>query len=416
MNKKPLLLTSLSAAVLLGLSACGGGGSGGTTAQNTSTTSGPVTAFGSVYVNGVEYNTDNAKVYVEGSPAAESDLRVGMMVTVTKANNSTASAVHFSDDLEGLVISNSITAPATTGNMVIMGQTVSVDQNTIFESKVAGIATFSDIKQGFVVEVSGYYSTSTGTIAATRIEVKADTFTPNSGVTLEIKGTVSALGSTTFKLGQLVVNYNNADLTDLPNGLSDGLYVEVKSIGGLNTNDELIASKVELQDGGKDHHEGDVNEDYELKGKVMSVGTDTFTVNNQKVLLTNATEFEHGTLADLKLYAMVEVEGHFNANKELVADKVDFEGMHANSMTEQKGTVSNIATSATNIGSFTLTDANSVATTIVVNNMTIMKDSSSTPVIHFNLSSLVAGDNVEVDVYSNKDNPETFTATKLERK
>ena len=92
---------SLAAALALGLSACGGGGGGdagpSTATDGTPTTPTPVTAaaetyssgaisaFGSVFVNGHEFNTDRAQVIDDddGTTATGvTGLEVGMVVDV----------------------------------------------------------------------------------------------------------------------------------------------------------------------------------------------------------------------------------------------------------------------------------------------------------------------------------------------
>ena len=67
----------------LGLGACGGGGGGSTAAGGKNVTVGVVTGFGSVYVNGCEYETDSASISVDGQSATEDDLSVGDVVEVT---------------------------------------------------------------------------------------------------------------------------------------------------------------------------------------------------------------------------------------------------------------------------------------------------------------------------------------------
>ena len=87
-----LALTFLAAA---GLAACGGGSgspsgsaaAGGGTVAAGQVSTGPITAFGSIFVNGVEYDIDAAlaggRVTVNGRPVASQDeLGEGMKVTV----------------------------------------------------------------------------------------------------------------------------------------------------------------------------------------------------------------------------------------------------------------------------------------------------------------------------------------------
>src|SRR3979411_1792526 len=99
--------TTIVAAAVLLLAAWGGpprlagiqgSGSGGA--------SGPITGFGSIFVNGVEYATSNAQIRIDDQPGAESQLLVGEVVTVTGSVNSdgktgTATQVTFSSDVAG---------------------------------------------------------------------------------------------------------------------------------------------------------------------------------------------------------------------------------------------------------------------------------------------------------------------------
>ena len=259
MNEK-LKITTVSLAIVgvIGLTACGGGGSGsdGSTATTGSMiTSGVVTGFGSVYVDGVEFETDGSSFSLDdGDDGIEDEdgLAVGMVVTVTgtvHADGKTGTAKHieFDDELEGIVNANNVASDGT-GTMTVMGQTVIVESTSVFESDVAAIDSVDKVATGNVVEVSGF-STGDGTVYATRIEVKLAT---HGGEEIEVKGIISNLAAGTFDLGGLTVDFSSALFDDsLPDGtLSDGQYVEVKSTAGFNLDDELIASEIELEDDG----------------------------------------------------------------------------------------------------------------------------------------------------------------------
>ncbi|MBI4293187.1 MAG: hypothetical protein HY661_17065, partial [Betaproteobacteria bacterium] len=73
------------------LTACGGGGGGGAILSaltgssglgGTGISQGVITAFGSVFVNGIEFSTGGATVKIDDNPGLESDLKIGMVVTV----------------------------------------------------------------------------------------------------------------------------------------------------------------------------------------------------------------------------------------------------------------------------------------------------------------------------------------------
>src|SRR6267378_3907561 len=87
MNRK---FTTLIAAATLLLTSCGGSGTpvGGIQGSGSTVAYGPVTGFGSIFVNGVEYVTSNAQIRIEDQPGTESQLLVGEVVTVTGSVNS----------------------------------------------------------------------------------------------------------------------------------------------------------------------------------------------------------------------------------------------------------------------------------------------------------------------------------------
>lgn len=405
MEVRKLIVIGVTAGLLAAMTACGSGSGDSGVASSSKQITGAITAFGSVYVNGNKYNTDNATVYVEGNKASESDLRVGMMVTVKESSTGVAASIHFGDDVEGFVISNDI---LTDGTLDVMGQTVTVDSNTIFESHVLGVTTAAEINIGNIVEVSGS-SSGLGNITATRLEVKAATLAeylidhPNG---IEVKGIVTAHDEvSTFKIGEMVVDYSTADITDMPAGNWDGLYVEAKSMQDLNAG-QLVASKVELENEGSKEHHGDDEDEIEVSGAVTEVTDSSVTVNGQTFLLDANTRYEHGTLADLIVGAMVEVEGHFNSNSDLVADKIEFKDHETEN--EIKGYVDSIVLTGPNEGTIVVEGQ-----TIMVNHNTIMHDSSAQHNMSFNLSMLEVGDFVEVHYVV--DNNATWTATKLER-
>lgn len=412
MNSRTLTLTSIIAGIITLLTACNGGGSGSSTSSRYVT--GPITAFGSVYVNGTRYNTNNATIYIEDNPGHESDLRVGMIVSVELSPSNSATAIHFDDDLEGFVTSTSI-AIDNTGTLVVMGQNVSVTNTTIFESKVASITSASAIVAGNIVEVSGY-SSGSGDISATRIEVKAvdlATYLLTHPEGVELKGIVASHNSTeqSFMIGSLSIAYSNAVLDDMPQGNWDDLYVEVKSIQDL-VNGQLVAAKVELENDGSKYH-GDDGDEIEVHGAISEISNSHITVNGHSFLLNASTEIEHGSRQDLVIGAIVEVEGYMNSNGELVAHEIEFEDDENGSSIEIYDTVSAIETSDINVGQITLTSGQ----VVLINNSTIMHDSRDDngmiPDTHFNLSDLGTGDFVEVYVVDNGNG--TYTAIKLER-
>lgn len=385
----------------LGLGGCGGGGGGTTSAGNT--TVGVITGFGSVYVNGCEYETDSASISVEGTSASEDDLNVGDVVEVTGPANCTyadATSIKYSDELEGVVDSNSVTTG--TGIMVIMGQDVTINDLTIFDDETGSVATVNDVATGHVVEISGF-SIGTGEIVATRVEVKAlslaaylATYTDD----IDVKGVVTSHNGTTseFKIGNLTVDYGSAILDDI-SVITDGLYVEVNATDYTAGSMTLVATKVEREDDGEIGRQGDDDEEFEIKGMLTAAyndATKTFGINDQMVLVDNNTEYEGLSTGDMTsanlgmLY--MEVEGTFNTNGVLVAEEVELEDDNVNDSFEVQGYISNLVATGTNMGTLTVGGTN-----LTVTNDTIMKDSEGdSPESRFNLTHLRDGDFIEV--------------------
>lgn len=397
MNIKYLARLTNLALVLAMLTACGGGGSSTTAANNSSSRVGTVTGFGSVFVNGVEYETDGANVVIDGQAATEADLEVGMVVTLEGSDDGStgkATSISNDDELEGLVISNNVDATTQLGSMNIMGQTVNISATTVFESKLAAITQLSDIAVDSIVEVNGY-SDNSGNIFATRLEVKAASLADYllSHDSIEVKGTIASIDDVakTFVLGGLTVNYATA-IIDINGGLQSGQYVEVKSTAGLNTANELVASKIELENNGEMGHQGDENEEFEIKGIITEAfANNQFKIGGTTVVINANTELDT-TTDRLLVGVMVEVEGVYDNNNNLIAKEVDLEDeMDA----EVRGVIQNIDPTGTNAGTITLMDG----TVIVVTASTMMidkRDEGMTPVAMFNLTHLANSDYIKV--------------------
>lgn len=221
-----------------------GGGIGGTGLYASSV--GTVTEFGSVVVNGVTYETRNARVIVENEPKGTGDeavlqnLAVGMVVRVEGWLNDevsgTAEQVFFSADLQGPVESLTI-LDSRTQRVVILGQPVVIDDRTLFRNTAA-----SAISQGMVLEVSGY-ADENGVILATFAGKVADSLP--SGGAVKIKGEVQDLntGAKTFRIGSLAIDYAGATRLP-PAGLATGQFLEVR--GRLQAPGLLAADRIDL--------------------------------------------------------------------------------------------------------------------------------------------------------------------------
>src|SRR6202035_5957216 len=83
----------------------------------------PITGFGSVFVNGVEYITANAQILIDHQPGTEAQLHAGQVVVIKGSVNAdgatgTATEVTFDGDVRGPVSQIDL----TTNTLVVLGQ------------------------------------------------------------------------------------------------------------------------------------------------------------------------------------------------------------------------------------------------------------------------------------------------------
>ncbi len=311
-KKIPLLL------LLITLTACNGDGSSNQFANGiggTGVTMGRVTAFGSIYVNGIKFNTDNATFIRDGiSAKQQDDFNTGEIVKVignvnTNKKTGIATEVIFSDVLEGTV---SALANESENQIEIMGQTVSTDKLTVFH----GFEQLSDLFLGNLVEVSGFV-TKKG-ITATSIKLIADSFSIDN--TLEVEGYIDQLDTSTqtFKLNQLTVNYANAEFKNiLEQQIEEGSYLIIRTQQEIN-NKNLQASEIELFD-----NQLEVGVSYELEGYITEFDSeDNFKIDIDTIHTNADTIFIEGSKNDLNLDSHIIVTGTVNAEHILIAEEI----------------------------------------------------------------------------------------------
>ena len=301
---------ALAASTML-LAACGGGGSdsatGSPTASPASYTTGRISGFGSVIVNGVRFNDSNAKIS-DGDDGA-SELALGMVVEIKagRIDDSTARG-----DASEIVVRSEIKGPveavnAAAGTLTVLGQLLRVDAATVYED-TSGLAALS---VGSLVEVYAVPATG-GALLATRIEAKA------SLGAYKLRGTVASLDTTvkTFRIGNALISY--AGLA-APAGLNDGAFAKVE-LATVRVAGAWVASKIRL---GEREIEVENHGEAEVGGLVSGfVNLASFKVADVPVDASgSAVVFAGGTAADVTNGARVEVEGSL-FNGVLVATKV----------------------------------------------------------------------------------------------
>ena len=402
-----LFLPTLLAA---GLIACSGGGGdqvagiGGSGYISTGT----VTGFGSVFVNGVEFETDASSFEVEDSSSSQSALKVGMVVQVNGSVNpdgisGDATEIRFGDLLDGPVASRLgetgviPNADGTQKLFRVLGTNVIVDAvDTTFDGTNFD---FNTIVLNNTVEISGFYDENQ-VLRATYIHLKSANFNPAEDV--EIEGLITNLSGTTFNINNVIVNAASA--TSVPeNGLLNAIYVEVKGTYDVASN-TITAQVVEQED----LDLRDDGEEISLEGYITRYVSDAdFDISGITVNASTAT-FEPLTL-QLATGIKVEAEGSI-INQVFMATKIETRTGDA----EIHATILNVPP-ATAAGTFTISAySGAPAITVVTTTSTNMED-ALLELKPFNVSDLGIGEFVEIVGFEDGA-ASSITATKLKRR
>jgi hypothetical protein len=251
---------------------------------------GSISAFGSIVVNGTEFDTSEAAIIVGGEVIGVGDdvvldnLDVGRVVTVEgkiseDGDSFMADRVIYYNNVKGPVESILYPDP-TIIRIVVMGQAVNV--NAVTEIKGT---TFDSLALNDLVEVSGFFDDE-GIIWATYLEKIEFT----SDLIVEVKGFVANLDTNLkiFDINELIVDYSLADTSGLPGGEPvEGLFVEAEGTYDPD-NGVMQARKIELAD----EIEVEDADEIEITGFVTDfVSIFEFTVGTQVVQTDADTEY-----------------------------------------------------------------------------------------------------------------------------
>jgi hypothetical protein len=301
-------------------SACGvsstdlaGGGSSGT-----GVSTGSITGFGSVVMNGVHYLTDSdvapgfvtMKTFMgmDNSSMRDRDLfRVGMVVTIHHGpNDNNAQQIEYQDNLQGSIAAKNSGAENT---VTILGQTVIVGDAAVFAS----------LNLDEIAEVSGFVD-SAGRIRASYIAMVPCSMMMGmcTAGEFEVKGYVSGLSSSGFRLGPLPggtgttvsVSFSPA----VGAGLADGMYVQVVTRDEQPVSGTISATRIEqlsprtvFPEKAVADLEGLVTAPPSGSGNALS-----FTVEGKRVQTDGATQYVGGTAANIHPDVRVQVQGTEN--------------------------------------------------------------------------------------------------------
>lgn len=400
MNKL-LRNTFIPMALAAWLSGCGGG-----TAESENETPevsmssvaavGQIDGFGSVIVNGVRYNTDNAVIVVNGVEVEEAELKVGYIVTVTgevseDGSVAIATRVEYSAELIGPVEGIDTVA----GTITVLGQTIRLSEDTVLDDDLDE-ETLEQLLTSAVIEVSAFPSED-GTLVAAHIEIERDE------TRFRLSGRISDMD---LDASTVTINGQDVDISEVEFGdieredLSVGLHIVVT--GSLEEDVFVAEEEMEEHDNMPESDEPLV---VEIEGLVSELSDNhTFELNGMLVQITDNTEFEHGGYENLSNGLLVEVEGLFSEEGVLIAEEIE---IHRAAEMEFEGFVGDIDLEN---NTFTLHDI-----VISVDEDTSFDDDSDLDERRFSLEDIVVGDLLHVLAFTDFEGQDEIIAKRIRR-
>jgi hypothetical protein len=256
----------------------------------------------SITVNDHTITASSAEIEIDGNNATLANIKQGMMVEV-ETNGTSATEIDYD--------------PVFKGPINIQNDQVSIAGVTLSN------LNSSDFSQGQLFEISGYSH------SLNSLTVTYQALITNSGSELEVQGNITNLNQQlrTFNLGNLVINYQQADIDGT---LSNDQLVEVE---GFYNNAIFTATEIDAEQSLSFTN----NIDTELEGVITFVNNNMslITLNSQwQVSINDQTQFEDGTTANLVVGQVVEVDGVWQqADNKLLAQKIEFESTNTNPST-----------------------------------------------------------------------------------
>jgi len=329
---------ALCVAALLG---CGGGvDSGGTGSPQQTYSSGSISGFGSIVVNGVRYDDSAAAVQDdEGAARSRAALKLGMVVEIEAGPISTDAAGVKTSSASRVVIGSAIRGPVeavdvASGMLTVIGQRVRVDADTVFDGFARGL---SSVRVGQQVEVHGFFDASNDRHIATRVALTAGLGE------FKLRGRITRLntGARTFMIGGATISYATVPAAQLP-ALSDGIVARV-TLAVVPQGGVWTATKVRTAAGAPPVDRVEA----ELEGMVTDfVSLASFRINGTPVDASGPdVEFDDGSASDVANGARLEVEGEMRDGV-LVARKVEIERAAEPDKFELSGAIESVNTAA----------------------------------------------------------------------
>ncbi|CAM3931612.1 DUF5666 domain-containing protein [Pseudoalteromonas byunsanensis] len=341
---------------------------------------GVVSNFGSIYVNGVRYDTSGTDFKDEdGEPSTEDDFEVGMLVTVVgrsdaDGEHAQAEEVYFELKAKGPAEAISL----TDSTLQVLGFVFLIDESTEFENTTLETLQIDDF-----VKISAIQNDQQQ-LVATHVELD------NVDTTLKVAGVVSLLDeqSSTFSLDNLVIDYSTAEVEGV---LADDEQVVVHSETTASEG-VLLASHVKVIERESSDDDQDQSIQYALDGVISEVvDNSSFTLGDVTVSWSSDTEFFGGEASELEVGVRVKVHGTLTGDQ-LSARKIRLDKQ---GVIKLEGAIEEV-----NIDTRQVLVLNTLFT---LDDHSKLKDKSSQKVRRMEITDLVFGDIVSIKAFASSD-------------
>lgn len=386
-----LLHLVLGAVLGAALAACGGAGN--TVAEGgiggTGISSGSISAFSSIVVNGTTFDVDAAVITVNGQPALQDALDIGYVVRVDgDLGDGVAEAVRFDADLIGPV--TDIANIPIDGTFEVMKQNIRVTATTVLSG---GIGAVTELTGNENVLVSGFRN-STDVLVATHLEVL-----PTGPSSNQVVGTVTQSQPTQFQINDLVV-ISNEEPEVGQRVLLRGTYDagEISAPNTVTEVEDLFIAGAEIEVEGIVSNFSAANP--------ASFKVDGIPVDASGATIVDETGAPAGGQIDNNVE--VEVEGVFNTSGVVIAERIEVE------LEDNVEIVAQVVNDPPQGGPIQLFLFGTPLVTVEVTEKTRVRDNSSQDLDNFRVADLAQNDWVEIDAFENTGTGQV-TALKIER-
>lgn len=347
---------------------------------------GEIDGFGSVIVNGVHYDTDSAKISIDGEPATEDELDVGMVVEVdgeqSEGEGAKATEISFYSKIAGEI--ESVDSEAR--SLVVLGKTVLIDADTKLDDAIDE-ATLAPLAEGVLVRVSGE-TNAQGQVIASRIDIREKQ--ENKGDRLfGVIADLNVAGENTFSLEGKTVDFSGARILG-GEELADGArtFARGKLVDGVLVADTVLVIGTFT---GTDGERIEISR-IEISGTLeQKEGVDYLEIGGHAVMNVDAEDLENGDLADIKAGAYVTIKGDLKEDDSIDVDFIKREMAATSTIVGDVEAVNN------ETGEITLNGK-----VYNVQDDTDFIDEQADE-RYFNLKDLSAGDNIVIDSYEDED-------------